>query len=201
MRLLMFPNARFVRAVAVLLLAASVQSRALDLTGTPWESAAKRHGLDPVVLYALAVQENPRPRGTDSVSPWPWTLRMSGNPSFYESHEAAVAALRAVTGKTDDLDVGLLQVSLKRHPRRVGDPATLLDARINLVVAAGLLADAMESAPGDLVLGVGRYRYPDDDPAARVYGLRVLSLGDFRVLSYQTSGSDQDIPLGQLRVA
>jgi len=28
-----------------------------------------------------------------------------------------------------------------------------------------------------------------------------MGLGDFRVLSYQTSGSDQDIPLGQLRVA
>ena len=54
----------------------------------------------------------------------------------------------------------------------------MLDARINLVVAAGLLADAMESAPGDLRLGVGRYRYPDDDRAARAYGLRVLRLGD-----------------------
>ena len=92
----LFPKARFVHAVAVMLLAASMQSRAVDLTGTPWESAAKRHGLDPVLLYALALEATPRPSGPGSVSPWPWTLRTNGRPRFYDTRAAALAELRTL---------------------------------------------------------------------------------------------------------
>jgi hypothetical protein len=173
-----FPKARFVHAVAVMLLAASMQSRAVDLSGTPWESAAKRHGLDPVLLYALALEATPRPSGRGSVSPWPWTLRTNGRPRFYDTRAAALAELRTLVETTDDVDVGLLQVNLERHDRHVGDPVTLLDARVNLVVAAGILAAAIDSAGGDLALGVGRFRYPRDDGAARAYGRRVLRLAN-----------------------
>ena len=153
-------------------------SRAVDLTGTLWAATAQRQGLDPTVLYAVAVQETQRPSGPGAVSPWPWTLRSKAGPRFYESQEAAVADLRAMPGDIDDVDVGLLQVNLKRHGHRVGDPATLLDARINLVVAADMLAEAIRSAGDDLALGIGRYRHPHDDAAARAYGRRVLQLRD-----------------------
>jgi len=78
--------------------------------------------------------------------------------------------------KAGDLRIGLLQVSLEDHGDRFGDPATLLDARVNLIVAAGILVDAIRSAGDDLALGVGRYRHPRDDRAARLYGRRVLAL-------------------------
>jgi conjugal transfer mating pair stabilization protein TraG len=77
-----------------------------------------------------------------------------------------------------DVAVGLLQVSLKRHGQRVGDPAGLLDPAVNLTVAAAALTEAIGTAGGDVVLGVGRYRYPEDDTAARSYGQRVLALRD-----------------------
>ena len=75
-----------------------------------------------------------------------------------------------------DIEVGLLQVSLKRHRHRVGDPATLLDPGVNLGVAASVLANAIGAARSDLALGVGHYRYPDDDRAARIFGRRVLAV-------------------------
>ena len=174
----MFRKARFVRTGAVMLLAVSMQSRAVDLTGTPWESAAKRHGLDPVLLYALALEANPRPSGPGSISPWPWTLGANGRPHFYDTRAAALADLPAMVEESDDIDLGLLQVNLKRHRRHVGNPATLLDARINLVVAADILAAAIDSAGGELALGVGRFRHPRDDRAARVLGRRILRLGN-----------------------
>ena len=104
----------------------------------------------------------------------PWAHRQGRR--FYDSREAARSALGALAAQGRDVDVGLLQVSLKRHGHRVGDPASLLDPGVNLGVAAGVLAEAIGTARGDLALGVGRYRYPDDDRAARAYGRRVLAL-------------------------
>jgi hypothetical protein len=169
-----------------------MQSRAVDLTGTLWAATAQRHGLDPTLLYAVAVQETQRPSGPGSVAPWPWTLRTTSSSRFYETQDEAVADLRAMTRDTRDVDVGLLQVNLKRHDHRVGDPATLLDARINLVVAADMLAEAIRSAGDDLALGIGRYRHPSDDRAARAYGRRVLRVRD-ALRGNASKGSHQDV--------
>jgi len=178
MRQFMLRRVQSVLTVAVLLFVAPMQSDALDFSGTPWETAAKRHGLDPVLLYAVALQATARPSGPGSVSPWPWTLRTQDGSRFYESREAALVDLRAMAEKTEGLDVGLMQVNLRRHARHFGDPATLLDARINLLVAADILADAINSSRGDLALGIGRYRHSRDDRSARVFGRRILRLRD-----------------------
>jgi len=183
MRQFMLRRVQCVLSVAVLLFAAPMLSDALDFSGTPWETAAKRHGLDPALLYAVALQSTARPSGPGSVSPWPWTLRTQDGSRFYESREAALVDLRAMAEKTEDLDVGLMRINLTRHGRHFGDPATLLDARINLVVAADILADAVDSSRGDLALGIGRYRYPSDDRAARTFGRRILRLRDALDLS------------------
>jgi hypothetical protein len=165
-------------AAAVVLLVVSIQARALDLRGTPWESAAARQGLDAALLYAIAVEETQRPNGKGTVAPWPWTLGVKGQQHFYETQDTALEALKGLMGRTGDLRVGLFQVSLEDHGDRFGDPATLLDARVNLVVAAGILADAIRAAGDDLALGIGRYRHPNDDQAARAYGRRVLALSE-----------------------
>jgi hypothetical protein len=163
--------------VLVLLLAAVARpAAALDLSATRWEAVARRHALDPLLLYALALHETHRPSGDGMATPWPWTLGTPEGRRFYDSREAARAALDTFTEHGRDIAVGLLQVSLKHHGHRVGDPATLLDPGINLVVAAGVLADALGAAPGDPALGVGGYRYPDDERAARRFGRGVLAL-------------------------
>lgn len=86
MRFVMLVKRCCVRTGAVLLLAASMPSRAVDLTGTVWAATAQRQGLDPTVLYAVAVQETQRPSSPGAVSPWPWTLRSKvsplGNPAM-----------------------------------------------------------------------------------------------------------------------
>jgi hypothetical protein len=177
--------------LALLLGVCAPQVVALDLTATRWEVVARRHGIEPLLLYALALRETARPIGAGMVSPWPWTLGSAVGRRFYDSREEASSALAARVKQIRDVDVGLVQVGLKRHGHRVGDPASLLDPGINLGVAAGALREAIGSARGDLALGIGRYRYPDDDQAARGYGHRVLALRDaLRRRSPQGDGRD-----------
>ena len=161
---------------ALLLSACTPPVAALDLTATQWEASARRHGIDPLLLYALALQETARPGDAGMATPWPWTLGSARGRRFYDSREAARSALEALAKKTRDVDVGLMQVNLKRHGHRVGDPASLLVPAVNLAVGSAVMAEAIGSAPDDLALGVGRYRYLDDDHSARAYGRRVLAL-------------------------
>jgi hypothetical protein len=110
------------------------------------------------------------------ISPWPWTLGSPAGRRFYESREEAHSALTGMSERSLEINVGLLQLNLKHHGHRVGDPATLLDPGVNLGIAADALADAIGAARGDLALGVGHYRYPDDARAARTLGQLVLAL-------------------------
>ncbi|MBK1699399.1 hypothetical protein [Thiococcus pfennigii] len=177
--------------LALLLGVCAPQVVALDLTATRWEVVAQRHGIEPLLLYALALRETARPNGAGMISPWPWTLGSNAGRRFYDSREDASSALAALMKQDPDVDVGLVQVGLKHHGHRVGDPASLLDPGINLGVAADALGEAINSARGDLALGIGRYRYPDDDQAARGYGRRVLALRDaLRRRSPQSNGRD-----------
>lgn len=167
---------RRARLVGLLLLAATAPSHGLDLSGTLWASTAARHGLDPLLLYAVALAESARPSVPGSVTPWPWTLRIDGKPRFFDSRDAAREALQRQAPRTGQLAVGLLGVDLRRERHRLGDPATLLDPAINLLIGAEALAAAIGAAPGDLALGLGRYRAGRDDRAARAYGERVRTL-------------------------
>lgn len=149
---------------------------AVDLRATHWESVAQRYGLDPLVLYAVAMQETQRSSGRGAYSPWPWTIRSPEGPRFYDDRSAAAADLRLLKAKYRNVDVGLMQVNLQWHGHRVREPGALLDARTNLTVAAEILAQAIRSAPGDPELGIGRYHHWRDERIARRYGRKVLAL-------------------------
>ena len=148
---------------------------ALNLSATRWEAVAQHHGIAPLVLYGVALQESRRTRGENAISPWPWTLRSPEGPRFYDSKDAAVADLRDLLTRYRNIDVGLMQVNLQWHGHRAA-PDALLDAGTNLDVAAGILAAAIASAPGDLELGIGRYHHWRNEDVARAYGRRVLGI-------------------------
>ena len=168
---------RSIRLIPTWLLALSVtNAAAVELGGTQWESVARRNGLDPLVLYAVALQETRRANGTDGYTPWPWTIRSPEGPRFFSDKEAAAAELGRLQARYRNIDVGLMQVNLRWHGNRVPGPDHLLDARTNLAVAAEILAQAIRSAPGDPELGIGRYHHWRDERVARRYGRKVLAL-------------------------
>jgi hypothetical protein len=156
------------------------------LEGTLWDSVARRHGLDPLVLYGVALQETRHRAGRHASAPWPYTLRGPEGPQFLTSRQAAARALRRLMARyrPQAIDVGLMQINLHWHGDKVADPFALLDPQTNLDIAAGILVEAIRSAPGDLELGVGRYHHWKDAAIARAYGRRVIRM----VRAMATSG-------------
>jgi hypothetical protein len=148
------------------------------LRGTLWETVAARHGLDPHWLYGVALQESRRRAGPGHAQPWPYTLRSPEGSQFHHSKAEAAHALRQLLTRHPPraIDVGLLQINLHWHGRRVRAPEDLLEARTNLELGARLLAEAVGSAPDDLALGLGRYHHWRDSSRARAYGRRVLAM-------------------------
>lgn len=148
------------------------------LNGTLWETVAAQVGLDPLLLYGVALQETRHGTSSKASAPWPFTLRGPDGPQFHASKAQAEQALRQLTARHRPLaiDVGLMQVNLRWHGDKVADPTDLLDAHTNLIVAADILAKAIASAPGDLELGVGHYHHWHNEARARAYGRRVLQM-------------------------
>jgi hypothetical protein len=146
--------------------------------GSIWKQAAKTHGVDPVLLYSVALFESGKRRGKSKVGPWPFALHFNqANISIYAlSAKEARFVLANVT--TDNVDIGLGQVNYKCHKDKVQRPEDLLDPKINLMVASKILADALSSTP-DPELGVGRY-HSWTEWRARAYGRKVLTI--FRAL-------------------
>ena len=146
----------------------------LDFDGTPWAAAARPHGLDPALLYALTLIESRRGLGANRIGPWPWVIRTPTGSYWFNSRARAERGLRAVLAKwpAKAVDVGAAQVNVGWHRKRFGDPAELLALDHNLRIAAAILADAIRST-SDTVLGVGRYHHWSSEPRARAYGQRV----------------------------
>jgi soluble lytic murein transglycosylase-like protein len=148
----------------------------IDLAHTHWADAAAKRALDPYLLYAVALVESAR-IADGRATPWPWALNHSGRTHYPPSPAAALAQVRARLAAGQRLiDVGLMQVNLRWHGRRVNGLDALLDPVTNVDLGAEILAEAIASAPGDLALGVGRYHAWQDRPAAYRYGRRVLAL-------------------------
>ena len=149
-----------------------------DLTRTVWWQIGLDQGVDPYLLYAVALTESARVSNETAV-PWPWALNRNGRTIYPDGPEAAVAHVRSsVAAGNQMIDVGLMQVNLRWHGRRVSRPEDLIDPVTNLQVGADILAESIASAPGDLALGVGRYHSWNDREAAYRYGRKVLALAD-----------------------
>lgn len=168
----------FMRGAAVCLsLGWASSTAAIDLDGTLFDKAGKQYGIDPKLVYAVALAESASGRGNGAISPWPWTLRSKDAPVYALNRadaEAALEQLQLRYGKR--LDVGLMQINLYWHGQRVDSPALLLDPETNVMNGTAILAEVMRSAPHDPELGIGRYHHWKNEELARNYGSRVLAI-------------------------
>jgi hypothetical protein len=146
-----------------------------ELTGTLWQAAAQRAGVaDPLLLYAIALVESGYRADGTGYRPWPWTLRLPAGTVLPRSAAEARAIVRRLPPGTN-ADIGVMQVNLAAHRDMVAQPEDLVDPAENVLVAATILAEALDSAPLDLELGIGRY-HSWNPQLARAYGRRVLAL-------------------------
>jgi len=165
--------------VSPLLLVKTAESSGskLNLQDTPIEAAAQEHGLDPLLVYAVALVESAKFHDETTLSPWPWALAASTESFYGQTKEHALEKLKILQQQHgNNIDVGLMQVNLRWHGHRVSEPAELLDMATNLRVASAILAQSMASAPADMALGIGRYHHWKDEARARRYGQRVINI-------------------------
>ena len=153
--------------------------RASTLQNTHWWKIARIHQLDPYILYAVALIESAKSIDVKAITPWPWAINKSGKAILPATkQEAHIILNKSIAQGNRHIDVGLMQINLHWHGHRVAKPEHLLNPAINLELGAKLLSEAIESAPNDLVLGIGRYHSWQNMPAAIDYGQRVIALAD-----------------------
>lgn len=149
------------------------------LQNTIWWQIGMRHQIDPYILYAVALVESHKHGDQNHVSPWPWAINNAGNSFIPNSQQEAEALLNQMLDQgMRNIDVGLMQVNLRWHGHRIAKPEHLLNPNTNLEIGAELLAEAIQSSPDNLALGIGRYYSWKNVPAAVEYGQRVISLAD-----------------------
>jgi hypothetical protein len=105
-------------------------------------SAAERsHGIPSHLLAAIArVESGRRDAASGSFNPWPWTINMDGQGSFYDNKaQAVVAAVAMRPHVARSIDVGCMQISLTMHPDAFPDMVQAFDPASNADYGARFL--------------------------------------------------------------
>ncbi|MBU2952171.1 hypothetical protein [Marinobacter sp. F3R08] len=151
------------------------------LQGTVYDRVGDSEGVDPTLLYAVALAESGRAIGEqyDQVAPWPFVLRALDARYYADNERDYREAYKLFKAKYGDkFDVGPAQVNVYwqvTRAKRVGAGSDLLDVETNLTVGAQVLREAMASTE-DKALGIGRYHTWSDAERARIFGERVLAV-------------------------
>lgn len=153
----------------------AVASQRLTIAGSVFGYIARQQGVDPYILYAIAVLESGKTWSDGIVRPWPWTLNVNGRGVYLNSKEEAVEVYFREKKKQKNIDVGICQVSSLYHEDKVTSLIHLMDYTTNIEVAAKILKEALLSSPDDPVLGVGRYHSWKEE-RAREYGIKAIYL-------------------------
>lgn len=142
---------------------------------TVWAAAAEAYDLDPLALYAVALQESRTTRPDGTARPWPWTLRSARDgPRRYEDFADAREALEGLLADGErNVDVGLMQINWGINGGRVGSPAELLDPHRNVFVGAAILREALTAQNGDLARALAAYHHRPESARGQRYSADV----------------------------
>ena len=131
-----------------------------------------RHGVPPMVLYGVALQESAKLFGPYAL-PWPWTLNVQGRPMRYPTYAAAVTGMRGfIASGVRNVDAGLMQVNWGYHREKLIEPARALDPYPNIAVGAQILRGHFKDT-NNWYTAVGRYHSPGNAERAANYAALV----------------------------
>lgn len=183
---------RITRPALVLVLLCSIAT-AQERPPAAYQAAASVERVPAIVLFAVALQESGMNRGGRLI-PWPWTLNVAGQAYRFQTRRQACAALTFALEEwpRTRIDVGLGQINVGYHGRRVEQPCDLLDPYRNLALCASLLREHHREGD-DWLVAVGRYHRPAGGELAGRYRQRVeqhlVRLGaSGRALSFISGG-------------
>lgn len=141
------------------------------------------------MLYAVALAESAYSSDTPGFIA-PSCLAIRASKPYYPKNrtEAREILERFIPGK-ENVDIGCMQISWRWHGKRFKSPEQLLDPATNISAASSILRNSIDSVPGQLALGIGRYHHwnistTEGYERATSYGRRVLEiLGNLRLLA------------------
>jgi hypothetical protein len=167
---------RLLSEVSTMDLMMPVEEPDLDITSRDslWSQVGQSTGVDPLLLYAIALVESKALYPDGKVAPTPWLFRVNDHLVRGDRHDVQLAMAAASQFGSAVQDVGIMQVYYPMHRDAVRDPLTLLNPRTNITVAAKILRDGMRQTR-DRVLGVGYY-HSHTPSRARDYGSAVLTV-------------------------
>lgn len=160
-----------------LLLTSATVSAADPIAGTLFEKVAAEKGLDPVLLYSVAMAESGfKPTGSSQPKPWPWTIAHKDGAFFGNTRTDAERELNRLAGQDiQSIDIGLMQINTVWHAKNRSNRA-LLDPETNLKLGADILKNALKSAHGNWLIGIGRYNSWTNKETQAKYAVRVLKI-------------------------
>ncbi len=139
-----------------------------------WYAAGEHYGVDPLLLYAIALVET-RSTGLDGqVSPTPWVVRIDGRIVSGAQDTVQGALSDAERNGLPIQDVGIMQVYWPTHKDLAPDPMTLLSPAANIRAGAHILRDDLRETT-DAVMAVGYY-HSHDPQKALFYGRAVMTV-------------------------
>jgi soluble lytic murein transglycosylase-like protein len=139
-----------------------------------WAQVGKEFGVDPLLLYSIALVESRSLHPGGDIGPTPWLFRVNDHLVVGERHHVQMEMAVASQLNATVQDVGIMQVYYPMHRSAVRDPLSLLDPKTNISVAAKILHDGMHETR-DPVLGVGYY-HSHTQQLARDYGTAVMTV-------------------------
>jgi hypothetical protein len=107
------------------------------------EAAGRAHGVPLGLMAAIArVESGRRDPVSLALHPWPWTVDAEGQGTFYDTKDAAIAAVRALLARgVRSIDVGCMQVNLLQHPAAFSSLAEAFDPAANADYAGRFLVE------------------------------------------------------------
>ncbi|WP_428490278.1 lytic transglycosylase domain-containing protein [Rhodopila sp.] len=109
-------------------------------------AAERAHHIPTHLLSAIArVESGRRDQATGTFNPWPWTINMDGQGSFYDNKAQAVAAAVSMRPHISrSIDVGCMQISLTNHPDAFSSMDQAFDPASNAEYGARFLVQLFE---------------------------------------------------------
>lgn len=160
--------------VAASLTAPAVAGLSITSKDSFWDQAGKRWGVDPLLIYSIALVESRALQSNGNIAPTPWVARINQHLVMGGEGRVKRALAQADTQAVPVQDVGIMQVYYPMHRDLESDPVALLDPRHNIMIGTEILLQAMRQS-SDPVLAVGYY-HSHNPVLARYYGRAVLTV-------------------------
>ncbi len=128
-------------------------------------NGARRGGVPPEVLYAVALTETGRKTG-DRIRPYPWAINREGQGHWFKTREEALAFGEASLAEgRNSFDVGCVQINYRWHGHAFPSLDDMFDPEWTATYAAQFLRTLYEER-GDWSAAAGAYHSLTPDKAA-----------------------------------